>query len=143
MESRPRTDRIRHSTHETNHITTTLRGEVSDKTLKILMPLVRHAIDTGDRTAIPPTRFWLEASEESRCLMAAMGTEDGALAHMTVRPPKVDGAPAAVEVNISGLIVAIRERRLLAGKSLEEVSLSLGDMERCVAWAWLVGSGFA
>ena len=107
------------------------------------MPPVRHATDVGDRTAIPPTRFRLEAGEDPGCLMAAMGTKNDAPAGMTARPPKTDGGPAAVEVNMSGPIVAIRERRLLAGKSLGEVSLSPGDMERCAAWAWLIDSGFA
>lgn len=137
-----RTDRIRHSTYESNHVTTTLRGEVRDGILKALIPLVRSALATGNRIDTPPSMFWFEASEVSGSLKASMGTGSNTLTTMTVRPPKTDGEPATVDVSMSGLLEAVAGRRI-GEENLEHVALSLGDMERCLAWAWLVDSGFA
>ena len=141
----PKTDRIRHVTWETKDVKTTLRGDVRDDVIEMTIPLVREAMDGGEAKA-GGTGFWFSASVELGSLRVgirheALGRQD--VVTMTVHPPLVDGEPADVNVSISGLMAAIANGTdMVEGSVLNSVAM-LGDLERCLAWAWLVDAGHA
>ena len=52
--------------------------------------------------------------------------------HIMVRPPPAEGEPAMLDVRISDMLVDVVE-----GWLDTDAALMFGDLEMCIAWAWL------
>ena len=62
---------------------------------------------------------------------------------MTVTPPEYENGPAGVDVEISGMFVAIKVGDIVDRVKIVRVALGLSDLERCIAWTWLFMTGHA
>lgn len=141
---------IRHLTLDTGHQRDSHRHEVADHVVELLRPLLDRAV-AGERVPVPGD------VQPAGCTLTAARGRDRALL-VTVSGPPPDHAPlVTLGVAPSSLASAELWRewigterddrtpappwcvvRLYPGLALHpEAAHWLGDLERCVAWAWI------
>ena len=122
------------------------RSEVDPQVLIWLYPLIAEGLATGDCVPLMESGWWLRAETVSGRLQASLWLSRrvgesrlpvvpaaAAPPHVTltvIRPSSPEGRPL-MEASIAG-IAALEDTDLL-----EQAAGEAGDLERCVAWAWL------
>ena len=122
------------------------KSEVDPQVLIWLYPLIAEGLATGECVPVMESGWWLRAETVSGRLQASLWLSRrvgdshlpvvpaaAAPPHVTLtvtRPGSPEGRPV-MEANIAG-IGAIDDTDLL-----EQAAGEAGDLERCVAWAWL------
>ena len=122
------------------------KSEVDPQVIVWLGPLIAQAVATGECLPLLETGWWLRAKTVSGRLHVSLWLSHclgesslpvvpaaAALPHVTLtvtRPSSPEGQPL-MEASIVG-IAALDDTDLL-----EEAAGDAGDLERCVAWAWL------
>ena len=119
-------DRLRHITEESGHGVISLRAGADDAVIELLRPLVARAIDTGERVNIP-AGYWIRAEErEIATLAVGIGQSDtGADVHVSM----------VVSRGPSHKLPVLRVRT--GAKALSRVASELGELDKCIAWAYL------
>ena len=122
------------------------KSEVDPQVLIWLYPLIAEGIATGDCVSLMESGWWLRAETVSGRLQAALwlsrrvGDSQLPVVPPSTSPPHVtltvtrSGSPEGrpvMEASIAG-IAALEDTDLL-----EQAAGEAGDLERCVAWAWL------
>lgn len=107
--------------------------ETDAHVLARLRPLIRQAINTGERVRLPSSRWTIAAAEHGDRLdaQAWYGFADG---EPHVRLTVLDGRPEARQLisTMHGLL-GLRTNEAAAG------AVEAGDFTRAVAWAWICG----
>ena len=119
-------DRLRHITAESGHEVISPRAGADDAVVELLRPLVARAIDTGERVDIP-AGYWIQAEErEIATLAVGIGHSD-------------TGADVRVSMVVSrGPSHRLPVLRVRTGaKALRRIASELGDLDKCIAWAYL------
>ena len=122
------------------------KSEVDPQVLIWLYPLIAEGLATGDCVPLLESGWWLRAEIVSGRLQASLWLSrrvgesqlpvvpaSAAPPHVTltvIRPSSPEGRPL-MEASIAG-IAALEDTDLL-----EQAAGEAGDLERCVAWAWL------
>ena len=132
-----KTDTLHHVTIETANKTITLRSDVREDVMARMKPLVQDALE-GQHVAFPPTGFSLEATEQAGVMHGTLYHKWFGPVHVTVTPPERDGEAAHLDVSITALLDSVR-----ASTSNHDDILAVGDLERCIAWAWLALHGYS
>ena len=132
-----KTDTLRHVTIETANKAVTLRSDVQEDMIARTKPLVQGAL-AGRHVAFPPTGFSFEATEQDGVLHGTIYHRWFGPIHITVTPPERDGEAAYLDVSITALLDSAR-----AGTSNHDDIRVVGDLERCIAWAWLALHGYS
>jgi len=117
-------DRLRHITAESGHEAISPRADVDAAFIELLRPLVARAINTGEWVDIP-AGYWIRV--EGRAI-ATLAVEIG---HA--------GADVRVSMLVSrGPSHELPVLRVRAGaKALRQIAAELGDLDKCIAWAYL------
>lgn len=124
-------DRLRYITVESSHEAISRRADVDDSVIDVLRPLVARAIDTGQQVDIPGG-YWVQ-TRESRDGEPA----DGVLAVV------IGHSDTGADVQVSMVVVRGPSHRLpvlrvrTGTKALRRIARELGDLDRCIAWAFL------
>ena len=142
---------LRHLTLNTGDQRDSYRDEVSDEVIALLRPLLERAV-TGGCVEIPGL--------STPCTMTG-GVGRGRALLVTISGPETEGGilPPLLQVAVAGSSLASatlwrewvkRERddrtptppwcvsRIMVGSALHmDVMAELGDVARCIAWAWL------
>ena len=119
-------DRLRHITAESGHEVISPRADVDAAVIELLRPLVARAIDTGERVDIP-AGYWIQAEErEIATLAVGIGHSD-------------TGADVRVSMVVSrGPSHRLPVLRVGTGaQALRRIASELGDLDKCIAWAYL------
>ena len=122
------------------------KSEVDPQVLIWLYPLIAEGLATGDCVPLMESGWWLRAETVSGRLQASLwlsrrvGESRLPVVPASASPPHVtltvtrsvspEGRPV-MEASIAG-IAALEDTDLL-----EQAAGEAGDLERCVAWAWL------
>ena len=135
-----------HRVLETGSVRFSPKSEVDPHVLIWLYPLIAEGLATGNFVPLLESGWWLRAETVSGRLQAALwlswrvGESSLPVVPVPASPPQVtltvtrSGSPEArpvMEASIAG-IAAIDDTGLL-----EQAAAEAGDLERCVAWAWL------
>ena len=122
------------------------KSEVDPQVLIWLYPLIAEGLATGECVPIMESGWWLRAETVSGRLQASLwlsrrvGESQLPVVLASAAPPQVtlavtrSGSPEGrpvIEASIAG-IAALEDTDLL-----EQAAGEAGDLERCVAWAWL------
>ncbi|MCY4417504.1 MAG: hypothetical protein OXE87_14520 [Chloroflexi bacterium] len=126
------------------------QSTVAGSVVETLTPLVQRALAGESSVTIPPTDYWITASEipdrpSADALRVAFGTGSiGTLpiVEMTLRPPEDDGAPAMLMTSIGGWLQAMGSGLLGNRPDADRVAHEIADLEKCVAWTWLEMRGY-
>ena len=121
------TRHLNHRTKQTGHTRRSPLSEVEPAILEQLRPVVAEAIKGGQPRHVGAD-FWIRAREDGGRLVASVWHGDP-LVTMTVTRATGD-APPLLEVRL----VAVADPRVRVSP---DVVGALGDLERCLAWAWL------
>ena len=119
-------DRLRHITTESGHEAVSQRADVDAAAIELLRPLVARAINTGERVDIP-AGYWIRAEErEIATLAVEIGHSDS-------------GADVQVSMVVSrGPSHELPVLRVDTGaKALIQIATESGDLDKCIAWAYL------
>lgn len=119
-------DRLRHITAESGHEVISPRADADDAVIELLRPLVARAVNTGERVDIPGG-YWIQAEErEIATLAVGIGHSD-------------TGADVRVSMVVSrGPSHRLPVLRVRTGaKELRRITSELGDLDKCIAWAYL------
>ena len=119
-------DRLRHITAESGHEAVSPRAGVDGAVIELLRPLVARAIDSGEQVDIP-AGYWIRAEErEIATLAVEIGHSD-------------TGADVRVSMVVSrGPSHELPVLRVRTGaKALKQIATELGDLDKCIAWAYL------
>ena len=122
------------------------KSDVDPQVLIWLYPLIAEGLATGDCVPLLESGWWLRAETVSGRLQASLWLSrrvgesrlpvvpaSAAPPHVTLtvtRPSSPEGRPV-MEASVAG-IAALDDTDLL-----EQAAAEAGDLERCVAWAWL------
>ena len=122
------------------------KSEVDPQVLIWLYPLIAQGLATGDCVPLLESGWWLRAETVDGRLQASLWLSrrlgesrlpvvpaSAAPPHVTltvIRPSSPEGRPV-MEASVAG-IAALDDTDLL-----EQAAAEAGDLERCVAWAWL------
>ena len=147
----PVTNTIRHITVETGNAELTNQSDVAGPTIEFITRVLEEALTGGQHIPIvmggaKTSPIWMRAREAGPLLRVSighLGADDEPLCEMTVRPPEQDDEPAVIQVSITGFLDAVRagdEDVLMHTKDFAGIA---GDLERCIAWAWLELRGYA
>ncbi|MCY4019722.1 MAG: hypothetical protein OXG39_09955 [Chloroflexi bacterium] len=120
-----------HRTVETGHVRESPRAEVDDAAIRRLRPLVRRAIETSEAVALEPSPWSITAAEHGDRLDAQCWRGD-AEGEPHVRLA-VDRRRRTLDCRMVG-ISALRPTEAA------EAAIEAGDLERCIAWAWIEGA---
>ena len=104
--------------------------EIHPETLEYLRPLLRHTLDTGDTVQLPHTAWFLHAQTLDGRLYVSLwwGIADSA-PPLTMQVERSDPPRCTVKIADSA--------------DLDELAVAeAGELEREIAWAWLI-DGFA
>ncbi len=119
-------DRLRHITAESGHEVISPRADVDGAAIELLRPLVARAIDTGERVDIP-AGCWIRAEERE---FATLAVEIGhSHTGADVRASMVVSRGPSHELPV------LRVRT--GAKALKQIANELGDLDKCIAWAYL------
>lgn len=140
MSRRPRF--LRHLTIDTGHVRDSYRAEVGDEVVAVLRPLLDRA-DAGERVPIPgtdpPTHMRAQRTRD-RGLRVWLEAGDDPLVDIAIAPSSLSGAVLWSVLEQSGpppsapwCAVALRGGLM----SHPQAMGWLGDLERCLAWAWI------
>ncbi|MCY4081867.1 MAG: hypothetical protein OXF54_16615 [Caldilineaceae bacterium] len=119
-------DRLRHITVESGHEVISPRADADDAVIELLRLIVARAIDTGEQVDIP-AGYCIRAEErEIATLAVAIGNSD-------------TGADVRVSMEVSrGLNHRLPVLRVRTGaKARSRIAIELGDLDKCIAWAYL------
>lgn len=130
-------DRLIHQTRETGHVRTSPLSEVDPDVLAQLKPLVCEELDSSDPVHVGGG-YWFAGHEVNGRMHGVIrhgGPDSPALVRIQV--PRAawvscEGLPL-LDVEIAGLLHQQEGARPLGSG----VVSALGDLERCLAWAWL------
>lgn len=126
-----------HRTRETGHEHESRRADIDAEVLDRLQAALADALRSGAVVALQPTRWGVQAREDSGRLRAVLSFGTIAVVSLTVTRGRGD-APALVESGVSGLT------KLGLGPDAMEAAVQAGDLGRCVGHAWLaLGEGLA
>ena len=119
-----------HETAESGHVRNSPRSEVATEVLDHLRPLLSRALCQPVAVALEPSDWWLSAREDQDKLYCRFWfrTPEGP-PHLQQTVTK--GDPPRVVVEGAGLLLA---------ENPAAASYEAGDLERCIAWAWLSGT---
>lgn len=129
-----------HITVNTGHARLSPRSEVGDEAIGLLIPLIERAL-SGQRVQIPaPEPCYLEARPKGRNLLAVL--RDAANRPVITMAVGVENAEA-IWRDLSGVPIAPPVPwcavRLEAAVVFHLPMMRwIGDLERCLAWAWIV-----
>ena len=135
-------DILLHKTIETGHVRQSLRREVDPDILAALRPLVSEAVKHSKRPVHVGAGWWIRAElDGGRLAFDLAGDRSGPWVYScTVTRADGPARPALLEVSIAGMSEWVRGKRGPAEiERAVELSMQAGDLERCIAWAWLVG----
>ena len=122
------------------------KSEVDPQVLIWLYPLIAEGLATGECVPIMESGWWLRAETVSGRLQASLwlsrrvGESQLPVVPPSTAPPHVtltvtrSGSPEGrpvMEASVAG-IAALKDTDLL-----EQAAGEAGDLQRCVAWAWL------
>lgn len=125
---------LRHLTAETGHERLSPLSEVEADVLEQVRPVLQEAIKHGDRRHVG-AGWWIEAElEAGRLAYRLYGAPDGPELAACTLTRGAGRVPPLLEVSIRGML-----RAQLDGLVTVEQAGMAGDLERCVAWAWLAG----
>ena len=121
---------LEHIIRETGHRHCMDMKEVCPETLDYLRPLLRHTLDTGDTVQLPHTAWFLHAQtlDGRLCVSLWWGIADSA-PPLTMQVERSDPPRCTVKIEDSA--------------DLDEFAAAeAGELERSIAWAWLIdGNG--
>jgi len=129
--------RLIHRTLESGHEIDSPREGVSREALKYCLDALRQALEVStlpgvNAVHLEPTAWHLAASESEGALSFSLWW--GELPHGDPHikaSVQVDGDAARLEVSMIGLV----------GNCPPDAMGEAGDLERCIAWAWLADGG--
>lgn len=147
--------KLYHLTLTTGHARWSTRDEVSEEAVAVCTDLLRRGMDRRPDEAIPiPTPEGepcaLTAARASRCLVVTIWGPELRLPDGPTRPPLVTMGVAARSRCAPGLWQQLGQQgprppvpwaavKLHPTLALHAVAADwLGDLERCLAWAWLL-----
>jgi len=118
-----------HITKESGHVRQSPRREVADEVIEVLTPLLEQALDTGDCMAVGGSGWFFTAKDRGgEGVDFELWYSDGdGPAHILMQVER--GDPPRCEVSTAGMI----QDGMFSINALAEA----GDLERCLAWAWL------
>ena len=117
---------LEHIIRETGHRHYMALEEVPSETLDYLRPLLRRTIDTGETVQLPHTAWFLHAQTLDGRLYVSLwwGIADSA-PPLTMQVERSDPPRCTVKITDSA--------------SLDELAAAeAGELERSIAWAWLI-----
>ena len=119
-------DRLRHITAESGHEVISPRTGVDDAVIELLRPLVARAFNTGERVDIPAGYRTQAEGREIATLAFEIGHSD-------------TGADVRVSMVVSrGPSHRLPVLRVRTGaQALRLITSELGDLDKCIAWAYL------
>ena len=135
-----------HRVLEAGSVRRSPKSDVDPQVLIWLWPLIAQGLATGDCVPLLESGWWLRADTVSGRLQASLwlsrrvGEAPLPVVPAAAAPPQVtltvtrSGSPEArpvLEASVAG-IAALEDAALWAQAAAEA-----GDLERCVAWAWL------
>ena len=120
-----------HRTLETGHEQLSPRSEVSTDVLAHLRSLLREALHHGRRVHVGAD-WWVQVLEDADRLEFTLAVDAWSepLYRCQVTPAEGVGKPALLEVSSSELLDQVASR----GDKATEAA----ELERCLAWAWLL-----
>ena len=101
----------------------------------LLVDLLEDALLAGGRTDIL-AGYWMDVREEADGLHAKLGhvlASDRVLASLSLTPPP----DPVMTVSIKELLGVVQSASGASAKQLLRVAGGMGDLERCLGWAWL------
>ena len=119
---------LEHIIRETGHRHCMTLEEIHPETLDYLRPLLRRTIDTGETVQLPHTAWFLHAQTLDGRLYVSLwwGIADSA-PPLTMQVEQSDPPRCTVEIADSA--------------DLDEIAAAeSGELEREIAWAWLIDS---
>ena len=127
------------------------QSTVAGSVVAALIPALERALVGERMVPVPPTDYWLTATEISdnspnQALRAEFGTASlgsHPLVEMTLRPPDSDGAPAILMTSVGGWLQAVSNGSLGNRPTADQVAYEIADLEKCLAWTWLQFRGHA
>lgn len=137
---------LQHVTLTTGDVRRSWRSEVHDGVVDTLRPLVARAV-AGEAVLLPgPHSLTLTAEARGRSLLATIHGAGAALVRMGVADRSTAGAGLWRHLTGDTLprprtpwCAATLEPGLVLHPDMVQVAALLGDLERCLAWAWIEG----
>ena len=119
---------LEHIIHETGHRHCAALEEVHPETLDYLRPILRRTLDTGETVQLPHTAWYLHAqTRDGRlCVSLWWGIADSA-PPLTMQVEQSDPPRCTVSITDSASLDVL-------------AAAEAGELERSIAWAWLIDS---
>ena len=140
-------DALIHRILETGDTRVSPRSEIGADVLAWLQPLIADALRTGECLLLLDSGWWMRCTTEGERLSAFLWLSrntgesrlpviprNGAAPHvtLTVTPEVVGEERPILEVSAAG-IAALSDAELV-----DQALTEAGELERCIAWAWLI-----